>query len=105
MQLFLFPAPIRMTPPRAPLQELPVNVRRQSQLKKRVGPRPKPLKARVTPKRVDPIKEIHQTYSRERKIELLCFLEHYRVYDLRPQEVTSRIRIREGGIAFERDQD
>jgi len=92
------------TSQRTPLEELPVNVRRQRQPKKRPGPRPKPLRVRAAPKRAEPIKQIQRTYSRDRKIEVLCFLEHYKVHDLRHQIVTSKLRVREGGTISERDQ-
>ena len=73
----------------APLEEIQNGVKpRKSHLKekdctnRRPSPKSKPLNERQY-KPPKPIQRIEQSYTRERKIEVLMFREHYRVLDTR----------------------
>ncbi|KAK4234662.1 hypothetical protein C8A03DRAFT_18485, partial [Achaetomium macrosporum] len=63
-----------------PLQELDPNARTPAPRRRR-GPKTTPLAQRAPSKVFKPIQRIERTFSRQKKIEVLSFLHHHRIYN------------------------
>lgn len=61
---------------RPPLRQLNTSVLKAE--RRKPGPKPKPLEERSLPI-IKPYQRIERSYTRERKIQILCFLFHYQV--------------------------
>lgn len=57
------------------------------------GPKSKKIEERTLPK-IKPLQQVERSYSREQKIQILCFLYHYRESYIGPHgdEQTRKIR-------------